>query len=118
MWKGKRFYQISKIIGTKNTKQCVEFYYYWKQSSHYKIWKALGRKTNKKATSSSKIKLHRRIGQKFGEFHQLHTELTPPPVSKGPVPVDSIRNGVDHLNVNSNSNSNVNGDEIDHSVLL
>mmetsp|Transcript_26291 Transcript_26291/g.41709 ORF Transcript_26291/g.41709 Transcript_26291/m.41709 type:complete len:605 (+) Transcript_26291:32-1846(+) len=71
--KGKQFYEISKIIGTKNTKQCVQFYYHWKQSSHYAVWKALGRKTNKQITKSQR-KLHKKIGQKFAEFHDLHTK--------------------------------------------
>ena len=71
--KGKQFYEISKIIGSKNTKQCVEFYYYWKQSSHYAVWKALGRKTNKQITRSQK-KLHKKIGQKFAAFHSMYSK--------------------------------------------
>eukprot|EP01084_Bolivina_argentea_P237228 398752_1 len=66
--KGKQFHEISKIIKTKNTKQCVEFYYFWKQSSHYAVWKALGRKT-KKQLSKTQRKLHKRIGDKFAELH-------------------------------------------------
>jgi len=40
---GKDFYQIAKIIQTKTTKDCVEFYYHWKRSSHYHMFKAHGR---------------------------------------------------------------------------
>lgn len=36
---GKSFSQISRIIKTKSTKEVIEFYYFWKKTSHYKIWK-------------------------------------------------------------------------------
>ena len=37
---GKDFYQISKAIKTKTTKEVIEFYYSWKFSSHYYSWRA------------------------------------------------------------------------------
>ena len=33
------FGTISRIIRTKSTKDVIEFYYFWKHSSHYHIWK-------------------------------------------------------------------------------
>ncbi len=36
---GKNFYAIQKVIETKTLKQVIEFYYIWKKSSHYTIWK-------------------------------------------------------------------------------
>jgi len=71
--KGKRFGKISKIIGSKSTKQCVEFYYFWKQSTHYEIWKSLGRKQNKKISHKQR-KLHKKIGEKFQKFYGKQIE--------------------------------------------
>lgn len=34
-------------ISTKSCKECVDFYYVWKKSSHYAMWKNFG-KPNKK----------------------------------------------------------------------
>ena len=36
---GKQFPLISKVIGTKSASEVIEFYYLWKQSKNYKIWK-------------------------------------------------------------------------------
>lgn len=36
---GKDFYEIHKLIKTKSTKEVVDFYYIWKKTSHYKVWK-------------------------------------------------------------------------------
>ena len=36
---GKEFYQIHKLIQTKSTKEVIDFYYIWKKTSHYKVWK-------------------------------------------------------------------------------
>ena len=37
---GKKFYDIAKIMGgRKTTKEIIEFYYIWKKTSHYKLWK-------------------------------------------------------------------------------
>lgn len=36
---GKNFYEIGKIIRSKSTKDCIEFYYMWKMTSHYRQWK-------------------------------------------------------------------------------
>jgi hypothetical protein len=39
---GKHFNVISKLIGTKSTRECVEFYYVWKMSKNYRAFKATG----------------------------------------------------------------------------
>lgn len=36
---GKDFFQIHKMIQTKSTKEVIDFYYVWKKTSHYKVWK-------------------------------------------------------------------------------
>ena len=36
---GKQFPLVAKVIGTKTTKEVVEFYYLWKQSKNYAVWK-------------------------------------------------------------------------------
>eukprot|EP00457_Paulinella_chromatophora_P016120 gb/GEZN01016860.1/.p1 GENE.gb/GEZN01016860.1/~~gb/GEZN01016860.1/.p1 ORF type:complete len:244 (-),score=26.01 gb/GEZN01016860.1/:47-778(-) len=37
---GKDFHAIQKLIPTKTTKELVHFFYFWKQSAHYAMWKA------------------------------------------------------------------------------
>ena len=36
---GKEFHLVSKAIGTKSTKEVVDFFYVWKKTAHYKKWK-------------------------------------------------------------------------------
>ena len=36
---GKNFNQVQKFVKTKNTKEIIEFYYVWKKTEHYKVWK-------------------------------------------------------------------------------
>lgn len=36
---GKDFHRVQKDVNTKTTKELVEFYYIWKKTSHYKVWK-------------------------------------------------------------------------------
>ena len=36
---GKDFHQIHKVIQSKSTKEVIDFYYIWKKTSHYKMWK-------------------------------------------------------------------------------
>ena len=36
---GKHFHQVQKFVKTKNTKEVIEFYYVWKKTAHYKVWK-------------------------------------------------------------------------------
>lgn len=36
---GKNFPLIANVIGTKTTMQVIEFYYAWKQSKNYAVWK-------------------------------------------------------------------------------
>jgi len=44
---GKEFHVISKIVGTKTCKECIEFYYLWKKTHHYHAWKKSYERTNK-----------------------------------------------------------------------
>lgn len=37
---GKDFFQIHKVVQSKSTKEVIDFYYVWKKTSHYKVWKA------------------------------------------------------------------------------
>lgn len=36
---GKDFFQVGKAVGSKTTKECIDFYYVWKKTVHYKKWK-------------------------------------------------------------------------------
>ena len=36
---GKHFEKVQIEIGSKTTKEVIEFYYMWKKTSHYKTWK-------------------------------------------------------------------------------
>lgn len=36
---GKEFHQVQKFVKTKSTKEIIEFYYIWKKTAHYKVWK-------------------------------------------------------------------------------
>jgi hypothetical protein len=36
---GKQFPLVAKVIGTKSSKEVIEFYYTWKQSKNYAVWK-------------------------------------------------------------------------------
>ncbi|ETO09978.1 hypothetical protein RFI_27398 [Reticulomyxa filosa] len=61
--KGKNFYEISKIIGTKCCKQVIEFYYFWKNSTHYQTWKQI--QANREAHENNCRKLHYQLGYAF-----------------------------------------------------
>jgi len=36
---GKHFHDVQRAVGSKTTKEVVEFYYVWKLTSHYDVWK-------------------------------------------------------------------------------
>jgi hypothetical protein len=36
---GKEFRNVSKQIGTKSTREVIDFYYIWKKTGHYRKWK-------------------------------------------------------------------------------
>jgi len=36
---GKLFHKIRTCVQTKTTKEIIEFYYVWKKTKHYKVWK-------------------------------------------------------------------------------
>jgi len=38
---GKHFHTIQRMVKTKTTKEVVEFYYIWKKTSHYDMWKSV-----------------------------------------------------------------------------
>jgi hypothetical protein len=37
--RGKHFHDVQRAVGSKTTKEVVEFYYVWKLTSHYDVWK-------------------------------------------------------------------------------
>ena len=37
---GKQFPTLASLVGSKNAKECIEFYYAWKKSKNYAQWKA------------------------------------------------------------------------------
>jgi hypothetical protein len=45
---GKNFSHVANVVGTKSTADCIEFFYAWKQSSHYAAWKATFRAGDEK----------------------------------------------------------------------
>ena len=38
---GNQFDLISELVQTKNAKQCYEFYWQWKGTSHYRAYKSM-----------------------------------------------------------------------------
>ena len=36
---GKQFHRIARVVDTKSTADVIGFYYYWKKTTHGKIWK-------------------------------------------------------------------------------
>jgi hypothetical protein len=36
---GKEFHLVSRVIGSKSTKEVIDFYYMWKKTKHYRKWK-------------------------------------------------------------------------------
>ena len=37
---GKEFHKVQSFVKTKTTKEVIEFYYVWKKTGHYKVWKS------------------------------------------------------------------------------
>lgn len=66
--KGKDFYAISKIIETKSTAEVVDFYYDWKKSGHYVMWKYFKRPTEK--YPSSRLQQMSAINSKMKGYHK------------------------------------------------
>jgi hypothetical protein len=40
---GKEFHSIARLMPNKTTAECVDFYYLWKKSGHYALWKEYGK---------------------------------------------------------------------------
>lgn len=108
--KGKNFYEIAKIVGTKNCKQCVQFYYHWKCTSHYRIWKALGKTVNKKRKSHFKVhqilqKSMNRMNNvslctgypSFNETHVTVDNNSNSSKSMIPLPINHHKNNIQHI---------------------
>ena len=51
---GKDFHAISRLMaGRKTCGQCVEFYYVWKKSGHYAMWKEYGKPVRRRTDSKA-----------------------------------------------------------------
>ena len=51
---GKDFHAISRLMaGRKSCGQCVDFYYTWKKSGHYAMWKEFGKPVRRRADSKA-----------------------------------------------------------------
>lgn len=61
---GKDFHAIANLIGTKDCKECVDFYYIWKKSSHYAMWKNFGKPSKK--WHSNKVEQWKAIREQMG----------------------------------------------------
>lgn len=62
---GKEFHDIARIIGTKKTNEVIDFYYIWKKSSHYAMWKHYGKPN--RPPHSGKAQQIAAINQKMGQ---------------------------------------------------
>jgi len=71
---GKDFQFMSKTIGSKTTRQCVEFYYrVWKRSKHYRTWKGSSQQRDSSSSISSNSSNSGRPASRL-----LISEMTPP----------------------------------------
>ena len=94
---GKDFYNISKLIPTKSTGDCVEFYYLWKKSSHYQQWKEFGKQTKK--FHSGKEEQWKLINNIMNNNNNNNT-------STGIIPNTNTNTETSNNNNNSNINTN------------
>ena len=61
---GKDFHAISRLLGGKKTcGECVDFYYVWKKSGHYAMWKEFGKPVRRR--NEGKAEQLRSIQQKM-----------------------------------------------------
>jgi len=63
---GKDFYEVQKHIPNKSTSECVEFFYFWKRTLHYKLWKVYGKETQ--PLVAQRKKRHANICAKMDNF--------------------------------------------------
>jgi hypothetical protein len=51
---GKDFVSIQQIVGSKTNQEIVDFFYLWKMTSHYRVWKRkMTRSANERATAEA-----------------------------------------------------------------
>ena len=70
---GKDFHAISRLMGGRKTcGQCVEFYYVWKKSGHYAMWKEYGKPVRRR--TDSKAEQWRAVEDRMRGFSGRHDE--------------------------------------------
>jgi len=69
---GKEFHRISALMGSKSTQQCTEFYYHWKKSTHYQMWKTANKPINKKMWNKAKQEQWEKIRQIMSRMEPNH----------------------------------------------
>lgn len=71
----KDFYELHRLIGTKSTNQCVEFYYVWKRSPHFAVWKKF-EKQSRGMNLASKLALWDEMEEHMGVLTRpVHSQL-------------------------------------------
>ena len=72
---GKDFHAISRLMaGRKTCGQCVEFYYVWKKSGHYALWKEFGKPVRRR--TDSKAEQWRAVEERMAGLSSRHDDET------------------------------------------
>jgi hypothetical protein len=108
---GKDFHAIQQIIKTKRTNDIIDFYYAWKLSSHYQIWKDLGKPSRKFhsgkpeqwATIADKM-----AGIKYESYIPKHQDEPASTSNSESSLSSSSSNSASHSSSTSSSSSNAN----------
>lgn len=88
---GKDFGAIHQLIKTKSSKEVVDFFYTWKQSSHYLMWKTMGKPVARahQGKVDQWAALHAKLNGTEPGLRMLTTDqiqLAPPPLdAKSPL---------------------------------